>query len=335
MKAWEIQSPGGIDSLAITEHPTPKPGFGQVCVRIMASSINNRDLSTILNPQVRNVPWGRVPNSDAAGEVVSVGEGVSRFGVGDRVAGCFFGDWTSGPISSQIMSSALGGPQDGVLAEEVVFFESGLVMIPDYLSWQQAATLPCAALTAWRALVESGGVKAGDNVLLLGTGGVSLFALQFAKMHGARVILTSSSDEKLQKASALGADQVINYRKEPHWNEAVLEHTRGLGVDHVVEVGGSGTLAKSIDSTRVGGHIAFIGVLDTSELDITGLMRKSIRLQGMYVGSRSLFLEMNNALDFHKISPVIDRTFTFDQAPAAYQYMQQARHFGKIVISME
>ncbi len=334
MKAWEIVSAGGIDALALNEHAAPEPGPGEVRVRMRANSINYRDLSTILDPEARSIPYPRIPNSDGAGEVRAVGPGVTRWQPGDRVAGCFFQDWPAGGISAAAMASALGGPIDGVLAEEVVLKENGLVRIPDHLSFEEAACLPCAAVTAWNCLVAGGGLKAGDTVLLLGTGGVSIFALQLCVMAGARAIVTSSSDAKLERARALGASDTVNYRATPDWARRVLELTEGRGVDHVLEVGGPGTMEQSIEAVRVGGHIAYVGVLTGGAIQPVGIMRKSIRLQGVYVGSRAMFEDMNRALAAHGTKPVIDRSFAFEAARDAYRHMQEAGHFGKIVISI-
>lgn len=333
MKAWQIVSDGGIDALHLADVETPEPGPGQVRVKIAASSINFRDLMTIKDPVARNLPYPRVPNSDGAGTVTALGAGVTGLKVGDRVASCFFQDWPAGPCSVGVMNSALGGALDGVLAEEVVLKAGGVIPVPEHLSLEQAATLPCAALTAWHALAEVGGVTAGDTVLLLGTGGVSIFALQFAKLMGARVILTSSSDAKLERARAMGADDTVNYRTTPEWQEAVMDLTGGVGVDVTVEVGGAGTLAKSIAATRVGGAIGLIGVLTGGEINPTLIMRKSLKVQGIYVGSYRMFSDMNAAIALHRLEPVIDQTFTFDDAKSAYRAMEAAGHFGKIVIT--
>ena len=280
MKAWQIVSDAGVDALSLADVELADPGPGEVRVAIAASSLNYRDLLTVTDPVARNLPYPRIPNSDGAGTVTAVGPGVTGVAVGDRVASCFFQDWRDGPCSLAAMASALGGALDGVLAEEVVLKADGVVPVPDHLSMEQAASLPCAALTAWNALVEAGRLKAGDTVLLLGTGGVSIFALQFAKMMGARVILTSSSDEKLDRAKAMGADEVINYRRTPDWQTAALDLTDGQGVDVTVEVGGAGTLPRSIEATRVAGTVALIGVLTGGEINPTLVMRKSIHLQG-------------------------------------------------------
>ena len=334
MRTYEIRSPDGIDALHLAERPDPEPGPGQVLVRMRASAINYRDLLNILDPPARGITYPRIPNSDGAGEVVALGHGVTHFAVGDRVAGAFFQAWAAGGITGAAMASALGGPVDGVLAEYAVLEEEGLVAVPDHLSFEEAATLPCAGLTAWHILIEMGRLKAGDTVLLLGTGGVSIFALQFAVLAGARAIVTSSSDEKLARAAELGAWRTINYRANPDWEQEVADLTEGRGVDLVAEVGGPGTLEKSIEAVRIGGSIGLVGVLTGGEINPTGVMRKSIRLQGIYVGSRAMFENMNRAISAHQLKPVIDRRFAFDEARAAYHHMQAAGHFGKIVIGI-
>ena len=333
MKAYEIRA-SGIDALKLYDREIRKPAPGEVLVRVRASSINYRDYLNVLDPVGRGIAMPRTPNSDGAGEVVEVGSGVSRFTPGDRVMGTFFQCWIGGGISSDAMASALGGALDGVLAEYVVLNEHGLVAMPPHLTFQEASTLPCAALTAWHSLVEMGGLKAGQIVLLLGTGGVSIMALQFAVMSGARVIITSSSDEKLARAKAMGAWQTINYRTQPDWEKPVLDMTGGRGVDHVVEVGGAGTVQRSVAAVRVGGTIAMIGVLTEGTLNATAVMRKSIRLQGIYVGSRSMFENMNKAIAAHEMRPVVDRIFPLEEARAAFHCMGEAGHFGKIVVTV-
>jgi len=334
MRAWQIVSNRGIDGLTLAECASPQPGHGQVKVRIRASSINYRDLGTVRDPESRKLSYPRIPNSDGAGEIVAVGPGVGAFKSGDRVASCFFQRWTDGSCSADAMASALGGALDGVLAEEAVLSADGVVPIPDHLSFEEAATLPCAALTAWHALVEAARIKAGDAVLLIGTGGVSIFGLQFATMMGARPIIISSSDDKLERARTLGALHTINYRKTPDWERAVLDITDGVGVDATVEVGGAGTLPRSIAATRVAGTISLIGVLSGGQIDPAQFMRKSIKMQGIYVGSRRMFLDMNKAIGVNKLKPVIDKTFPFQDARAAYHTMQAAGHFGKLVIKV-
>ncbi|MCP5155520.1 MAG: NAD(P)-dependent alcohol dehydrogenase [Ectothiorhodospiraceae bacterium] len=335
MRAWEIRGEGGVDALALGERPAPEPGPGEVLVRVHASSINYRDLATIENPTPRGIVYPRVPNSDAAGEVVAVGPGVERVRVGERVMSTFFRRWPDGAIDAEAMASALGGAIDGVLAESVVLGERAVVPIPEHLSFVEAATLPCAGVTAWHSLVEFARVQPGDTVLLLGTGGVSVFALQIVGMLGARAIVTSSSDEKLERAKGLGAWRTVNYRREPEWERAVVAATDGRGVDHVVEVGGPGTLARSVAAVRVGGSIGLIGVLSGGQLDPTPIMRKSIRLQGIYVGSTAMHARLARAVAAHRLSPVVDRVFRFEDARDAYRAMRAAGHLGKLVITLD
>ena len=332
MKAAQIVSPGGIDTLAINEIDVPKPGRFEVLVRINASSLNYRDLITVEDPVARGVPMPRIPNSDGAGEVVEIGADVTRFRVGDRVCSTFFQTWCDGTIAARDMDHALGGTAEGMLAEYRVLHEDGLVATPAHMSDVEAATLPCAAVTAWNSLT-SGGVTAGSTVLLLGTGGVSIIALQLCRILGARVIITSSSDEKLERARALGGVwQTINYRENPDWEQAALDMTDGRGVDHVVEVGGPGTLQKSIAATRVAGSVSLIGVLALGEIDPLPVLMKSLRLHGIYVGSRQMFEDMNRALEAHEVKPVVDATHALDDARDAYHAMRAAGHFGKLVI---
>jgi len=337
MKAWEIVSDRGIDALALNDRPMPEPGRGQIQIKVHASSVNYRDLSTIEDPVSRNLPFPTIPNSDAAGEVTAVGSGVAGISVGDRVMSCFFQDWEAGRISTTAMASALGGPRQGVLAEHIVLNTHGVVPVPAHLSWSEAAALPCAALTAWRALTQPRPVRPDEAVLLLGTGGVSVFAQQFCRIMGARTIVTSSSDNKLEKMRSLGAWKTINYRKIVDWESKAVELTEGVGVDRILEVGGPGTLAKSIATARVGGLIVLIGILTGGEglVSPTNIMRKSITLQGIYVGSREMLIDMNKAISLHQIRPVIDKEFEFTEARSAYHSMRQARHFGKLVIRVE
>lgn len=334
MRAYEIVSNGGVDALALNERQSPQPGAGEILVGIRASSINYRDLSTIEDPVPRGVSYPLIPNSDGAGEVIAVGAGVTRFKTGDRVAGCFFQSWLDGRISAAAMASAMGGAIDGVLAEEVVLSEAGAVHIPAHMSFEEAATLPCAGLTAWNCLVEQASLKAGNTALFLGTGGVSIFGLQIAKMMGARAIITSSSDNKLERAKDLGADALINYRQTPDWEAKVLELTNGTGVDVTIETGGGGTLEKTIEATRIGGTISLIGVLTGGTINPTTVMRKSIRLQGVYVGNRRMFEDMNAAFSLNCIHPLIDRVFDFEDARSAFQAMRVAGHFGKLVVKV-
>jgi NADPH:quinone reductase-like Zn-dependent oxidoreductase len=333
MKAYRIHDTKGLDGLAPDDLPSPAPGQGEVLVRVRAVSLNYRDLLVIKGSYSRNLPLPMVPCSDGAGEVAAVGPGVTGFKPGDRVAGCFFSGWNSGPLTEAAGKTALGGAVDGMLVEEKVLPAEGLVAIPGHLSFEQAATLPCAGVTAWNALVESGGVRPGETVLVQGTGGVSLFALQFARMAGAGVIATSSRDDKLQRARDLGAMAGINYKTTPEWGNAVRALAGGSGVDHVVEVGGAGTLGQSLKAVKVGGHVALIGVLSgVGEANLTPILMKNVRVQGIYVGSRAMFEAMNRAIDAHRLQPVVDRVFPFDQARQAYAHLESGGHFGKVVI---
>lgn len=337
MKAYEIRNDNpGLDALTLVERPQPQPKTGQISVKMKATSLNYRDLLVAKGAYGSKSFKPIVPLSDGAGEVVAVGEGVTRVKVGDRVAGIFMQTFISGELTPEKANSALGGAIDGVLAEYVVFDEQGVVKIPTHLSYEEAATLPCAAVTAWNAMVAEGQLKAGDTVLLQGTGGVSLFGLQFAKMMGARVILTSSSDEKLDRAMQLGADVGINYKTTPDWDEKVEKLTNGRGVDLVVEVGGSGTLSKSLRAVRYGGKVATIGVLTgiAGNVSTGSILFKHIRVQGIYVGSRDLFEDMNRSISLHQLKPIVDRVFPFHEARAALAYLESGTHFGKVAIRL-
>jgi NADPH:quinone reductase-like Zn-dependent oxidoreductase len=333
MKVYEIREAKGIDSVQPVERPDPEPGFGEVLIRMKAASLNYRDLAVARGQYGRGVPLPIIPLSDGAGEVAAIGQGVTRVKAGDRVAGIFMQTWLAGPLKEEHGSSALGGAVDGVLAEYVVLNQNGVVKIPEHLSYEEAATLPCAAVTAWNALVSTGHLSAGETVLTQGTGGVSIFALQFATMTGARVISTSSSDAKLERVRAMGASDGINYKSTPDWEKPVRALT-GTGVDHVVEVGGAGTLEKSMKAVRSGGTVSLIGVLTggTGEVNPRPLLMKNIRLQGIYVGSREMFEALNRAISLHKTRPVVDRVFPFADAVAAYRYLESGAHFGKVVI---
>lgn len=333
MKAFEIRDKFGIEALALVERPLPKPGPKQVLVKMRSMSLNYRDL-LVVKGLYPNLKLPLIPLSDGAGEVVEIGEGAARVKPGDRVAGIFRQKWITGSLERGNARSALGGDLNGVLSEHVLFDEEGLVPVPEHLTDEEAATLPCAAVTAWNALVCAGEVRAGDAVLVQGTGGVSIFALQFAKLLGARVIVTSSSNEKLDRARALGANDLINYKKTPDWDEKVLELTGGIGVDHIVEVGGAGTLNKSMRCARIGGQISLIGILSgaSAEMLISLALVKQLRLQGIYVGSREMFEAMNRAVSLHQLRPVVDRVFPFEEVREALGCMESGSHFGKIVI---
>jgi len=333
MKAFEVQK-FGLESLTLAERPDPQAGPGQVVIKLRAASLNYRDLMMVqgsYNPRQR-LPL--IPLSDGVGEVSAVGEGVTRVKVGDRVAGNFTQRWIAGEPTRARLGASLGGPLDGMLAEYNVLHEEGVVHVPAHLPDEEAATLPCAAVTAWHALIHQGRLKAGDTVLVQGTGGVSIFALQFGVMAGARVIITSSSDEKLERARSLGAAECINYKANPDWDKAARELTGGVGVDHVVEVGGAGTLVKSLRATRVGGSVYVIGVLagNATELNVTSILMQNIRVQGILVGSREMFEAMNRAVELHQMRPVVDRVFSFEAAGEAFGYLASGAHFGKICI---
>jgi NADPH:quinone reductase-like Zn-dependent oxidoreductase len=335
MRTFELRQ-FGLENLVLTERNIPQAGTNEVLVKFHAASLNYRDLmfaKGLYNPKA-HLP--AVPFSDGAGEIVAVGENATRWKIGDRVCPIFNQGWLEGERSGEKDQPLGGGDQDGVLREYGAFHENGLVRIPDQLSFEQAATLPCAAVTAWNALVHFAKLKAGDTVLTLGTGGVSIFALQFAKMHGARVIVTSSSDEKLARARALGADEAINYKQKPDWDKEILRLTGRRGADHIVELGGAGTVAKSVNCVRIGGRIALIGVLSSGGgVDPVRVLMKSVCLQGIFVGSRQMFEEMNRAITANNLDPVIDKTFAFEQSREALEYMESSSHFGKIVIRFE
>lgn len=336
MKAYEVQQ-FGIENLALVERDRPEPKTGEVVVKFHAASLNYRDLMVVTGTYNPRMKMPAVPLSDGAGEVAAVGEGVTKWKAGDRVMPIFAQGWIDGETTEEKRRTSLGaGAQwDGVLREFGAFHEQGLVRIPDHLSYEEAATLPCAAVTAWHALVVSGHLKAGDTVLTLGTGGVSIFALQLAKLFGARVISTTGNDEKIAKLRELGADEVINYKTREDWDAAVLELTDKKGVDHVVEVGGSGTLGKSLSAVRLAGHVAMIGALTgPGDFNPITIFMKAVRLQGIFVGSRNMFEHMTRAIEVAKLKPVVDRVFEFDEAREAMQYMQSGAHFGKIVIKI-
>jgi NADPH:quinone reductase-like Zn-dependent oxidoreductase len=334
MKAVELQNTYGIDSLHVVERPELRPGPGQVVLKMRAWSLNYRDLLVIkglYNPKLR-LPM--TPLSDGVGVVSAVGDGVTRVKAGDRVAPIFIQKWLAGEVTDAMSRTSLGGGGvEGVLAESVMLHEDGVVHVPAHLSDEEAASLPCAAVTAWHALITEGGLKPGDTILTQGTGGVSLFALQFAKAAGARVIITSSSDAKLQRARELGAADGVNYKTTPEWEDRVRELTGGAGVDHVVELGGAGTLGKSLKAVRTGGRISLIGVLTGGgQVNPMPILMKNVRVQGIYVGSREMFEAMNRAIALHQLRPVVDRVFPFTEVAAALRHMESGSHFGKVCL---
>ena len=336
MKAFELSEAGGVDGLTINaERAIREPAAGEVKVRVRAAALNYRDL-LIAKGGYRGGAIPRcIPLSDGAGEVAQVGPGVTRFKPGDRVIGAFFEDWAAGPITPERAARGRGAAVDGMLAQCAVLSEHALVRTPAHLSDVEAATLPCAAVTAWNALMEAGGLRAGETVLILGAGGVAIFALQLAKLLGARTIITSGSDEKIARARALGADEAINYKTTPDWDRAVLGLTDGNGADLVLELGGPGTLERSLRSARVGGFVALIGVITgAAQIDPRPMLARWLRVQGIYVGSTEMFRAMNAAIGAFKLKPVVDSVFAFDEAREAYKRLESAKHFGKIVVTI-
>ena len=336
MRVVELCGAFGTENLCLADRPRPEPDAGQVLLSMRAASLNFRDLLTVRGQYNPRQPLPLIPCSDGVGEVVATGRGVSQVEVGDRVSPIFAQDWLSGQPTRSALASTLGGPLDGTLAELMVLSEQGVVRVPEHLTDEEAASLPCAALTAWSALVTQGSLKAGDTVLVQGTGGVSIFALQFANLLGARVIVTSSSDEKLARARKLGAWETINYRTVPEWGKRALELTGGNGVDVVVEVGGAGTLARSLQAVRFGGQISLIGILAgaSAELSVIPILMRGVRVQGILVGHRDGFEAMNGAIAEHRLRPVVDRVFPLEQVRDALEHMADGKHFGKICLRL-
>lgn len=334
MKAYEIQE-FGVNKLAVSERPMPEPKRGEILVKFHAASLNYRDLMVVSGTYNPRMKLPAVPLSDGAGEIVELGKDVSKWKVGDRVMPIFAQRWFDGESSEEKRRTSLGaGSQwDGVLREFGAFDEESVVRIPEHLSFVEASTLPCAAITAWNALVVSGKLKAGESVLTLGTGGVSVFAAQFAKSFGARVIATSGSAEKIEKLKSLEVEETVNYREREDWDSSVLEIVGKPGVDHVIEVGGAGTLQRSINAVRIGGHVALIGALTgAAGFNPTTVFMKAIRLQGIFTGSRQMFEDMNRAISVNRLKPAVDHVFGFEEAREAFTYLESASHFGKIVI---
>ncbi len=332
MRAFEIQE-FGIDNLKLVDRETPQPGPFEVLVQLKAASLNYRDLMMVegrYNPKLKHP---MIPFSDGAGIVEIVGTGVTRVKAGDRVMGAFMQSWIDGRINREAAQSALGGGIDGVLSEYRVFHEQGLVPVPAHLSDVEAACLPCAGVTAWHALFEERPAQPGETVVIEGTGGVGIFALQFAQAAGLRTIVLSSSDEKLERAKQLGAADTINYRQEPDWEKAVLKLVPE-GADYVIELGGAETIGRALKAVRMNGLIAVIGVLSGTGpvIDPRSVLMNSTRLQGIYVGSRSMFERMNRTIELHKIHPVVDRVFPWQEAPEALRSMKEQSHFGKICL---
>jgi NADPH:quinone reductase-like Zn-dependent oxidoreductase len=336
MQAYELHPEEGFDALRLIERTAPSaPGVHDVIVRMRAASLNYRDLAVARAEKKRAKRI--VPVSDGAGEVVAVGERVTRVKVGDRVAAAFFPTWTSGGLTKEHHANALGGSIDGVLAEQVMLPESAWVRIPAHFSFEQAATLPCAGVTAWHALFEAASLKPGDTILVQGTGGVSIFALQLARAAGAGVIATSSSSDKRARLEQMGAATTIDYRQEPRWGEAVRAATGGRGVDVVVEVGGAGTFDESVKALRFGGTMSLLGILagTAGPIDTYAILRKNIRVHGIYVGSVAMLEDLVRALEASKVEPIVDRVFPFAEARSAYEHLASGRHFGKVVIRVD
>jgi NADPH:quinone reductase-like Zn-dependent oxidoreductase len=336
MKSYHVNSGAGIAGMVIKEHDEPKPGPNEVVVRVKATSLNFRELMILRGNYVLPVKPDVIPVSDGAGEVVAVGSEVTRAKIGDRVVTTLFPRWVDGPFSWEV-SGQIGGSLDGMLTEFALLTEEAVVQIPEHLSFDEAATLPCAAVTAWSALTVGAPLFPGQTVLTLGSGGVSLFALQFARLFGARVIATTSSDEKAKRLEALGADNTINYRATPDWDVAVRELTNGRGVDRVIEVGGAGTVERSLKSVAIAGQISQVGVLvdGPSAIDWNTLRRSFSTFQPIAVGSRSQFVAMNRAIAVNRLKPVVDRVFAFDDAVAAFRYYETGQNFGKVIISVD
>jgi NADPH:quinone reductase-like Zn-dependent oxidoreductase len=337
MRAYQILPGDGIDGLQCVDFPERELSTGEVRVRVHAVSLNYRDLMVASGNYLVNVDNPIVPCSDGAGEVIAVGVGVTRVQVGDRVAGSFFPHWQDGPTSAEKIRHALGGDIDGMLAEQAVLCEDALVRIPPGMSFVDASTMPCAGVTAWNAIFESSNaIRPGDTVLLLGTGGVSVLGLQLARAAGLRTIITSSSDEKLQRARELGAHHTINYRTFPEWQEEVLRLTQGAGANVVLEVGGQGTVNRSVAATAMGGSVAIIGGVSGfgGEVNPASLLAGAKRMVGIFVGSRTMLEKVLRFADTTGLQPVVDRVFTFAQAREAYRHMESGSHFGKVVIAV-
>lgn len=334
MKAYRIRVAGGIDSLTLAEEAAAPLAAGQIRLRVRAVSLNFRDLMIVGGSYLAGGERPVIPGSDAVAEVVELGPGVARWALGDRVATSFFPHWHDGAATPDKTRATFGADSDGVLAEEIVVPQESVFAVPAHLDDAQAATLTCAGVTAWNALFVEAGLRPGQSVLLLGTGGVSIWGLQLAKAAGLRAIVTSSSDDKLERARALGADAVVNYRSHPEWQDEVLRLTGGRGVDAVLEVGGSGTLTRSVRSAAMGGTVAIIGGVSGfgGELDAIALIMGAKRLSGIFVGSRGMGEELSRFVEINRIVPVVDRVFGFEQAREAYRYLESGSHFGKVVI---
>lgn len=336
MRAVEVQGSFGLENVVVAEREAPAPGPGEVLLGMKASSLNYRDLLMVQGHYDPRQPLPLIPCSDGVGVVEALGEGVTRVAVGDRVCPIFAQSWLAGGPERDRIRSTLGGPIDGTLTEKMVVSAESVVQVPAHLTDEEAACLPCAGVTAWSALITLGQLQAGDTVLLQGTGGVSIFALQFAKQAGAKVIITSSSDEKLERAKELGADHTINYKTEEEWGKVARNLTGKRGVDHVVEVGGAQTLKQSLKAIRPGGTISMIGVLSgtASKVNLLPILMQQVKVQGVLVGHRDSFEAMNRAITLHESRPVVDRVFPLDEIQDAFGWMKDGKHFGKICVKM-
>jgi NADPH:quinone reductase-like Zn-dependent oxidoreductase len=334
MKLFEICDGFGLENLRMAERPRPEPGPREALIRVRAASLNFRDHLMVEGHYNPRMKLPRVPLSDGAGEIVAVGAEVTAWKPGDRVVVPFFPAWIEGALTPAKAASALGGDVDGMLREYAIVPADSLLPIPEHLDFVQAASLPCAAVTAWNGLFVSGNLQPGQTLLLQGTGGVSLFGLQLARTMGARIILISSSDAKLERAREMGVHQTINYKTEPEWEKRVLEMTDGEGVDLTLEVGGAGTLSKTLRATRMGGEISLIGVLSgiAGDIQLGPFLHKMITMHGIYVGSRAMFADLNRVLSQHRIEPVIDRVFDLADAPDAFRHLKSGSHFGKVCL---
>lgn len=335
MRCIQIEKDFGIDHLALAERTIKhEPDSGEVLLRMRVASPNYRDILMVEGQYNPRQPLPLIPCSDGVGEVIVVGPNVDRVNVGDRVMPCFAQGWIDERFPSNFRDVTLGGPLDGTLTEFMLLNENGVVKVPGYLSDEEAATLPCAALTAWNAIHDQGRVSGGDKVVVQGTGGVALFALQFAAALEAEIIVTSKSDAKLERAMSLGAAHAINYLDAPEWSRPVKDLTNGLGADHVVELGGSATLRQSVRAVRPGGVVSMIGVLGgpIAELNLPLVVMRNVRLQGVTVGSRNAFERMLTFMERHEVRPVVDRVFDMENAAEAFRFMEQGKHFGKVCI---
>lgn len=334
MKAWRIEESFGLERLTLVDIPTPSPQSGEVLIKMSAASLNYRDLVTVAGGYGKTVKIPLTPCSDGVGTLVEAGVGAHKFDIGARLSPTFFPKWLDGPANASVLPEGLGGAYDGTLSEYIVAREETCVAVPDHLNDAQAASLPCAALTAWSALFEQHDFSSSDRLVIQGTGGVALFALLFAKAVGAQVLITSSSDKKLEHAKELGADHTVNYYDVPNWSHAVKKVWND-GADHVIELGGAQTLEQSIRSVRIGGHISLIGVLtgtNSTSLPLPLILMRNVRIQGVTVGSKSAFERMNAFINKHKIVPVIDKVFEFKDVKKAFKHLESGQHFGKVCL---